>query len=45
MLDVYVCCEDHEFAVKDGQEPNFCPFCGTAEIGFSHEVDWLEIAK
>ncbi|MFF2449329.1 hypothetical protein ACFVSW_20005 [Neobacillus sp. NPDC058068] len=39
MLDVYVCVGEHEFAVKDGQEPTLCPFCGIKEIEFSHEVD------
>lgn len=43
MLDVYICENDHDFAVKNGQEPMCCPFCETYEIGFSHEVergDW-----
>lgn len=38
-LDVYVCEKDHEFAVKDGEDPSLCPFCGTDEIEFSHEVN------
>jgi rubrerythrin len=42
MLDVYICRSNHEFAVKDGQEPHFCPFCGDLEIEFSHEVKDLE---
>lgn len=39
MLDVYICFKNHEFAVKDGQEPNCCPFCGSRYIEFSHEAD------
>lgn len=38
MLDVYACPKNHEFAVKDGQEPNGCPFCGRMDISFSHKV-------
>lgn len=38
-LDVYVCQDGHEFAVKDGEVPEVCPFCGTAEIEFSHVVN------
>jgi rubrerythrin len=42
MLDVYVCKYEHEFAVKDGEEPSWCPLCGTDMIEFSHEVIDLE---
>ncbi|QIW89343.1 hypothetical protein Gp_69 [Bacillus phage vB_Bacillus_1020A] len=38
-LDVYVCPKDHGFAVKDGEEPVLCPFCGTKEIEYSHSVN------
>lgn len=39
MLDVYVCSNNHDFAVKSDQEPEYCPFCGTQEIDFSHYVE------
>ncbi len=41
MLDVYICGHDdcHEFAVKSGQDPFYCPFCGSESIEFSHEVE------
>lgn len=42
VLDVYVCWQNHDFAVKDGQEPTFCPFCGTTDMEFSHESKDLE---
>ncbi|MEK6452583.1 hypothetical protein NSQ14_11965 [Caldifermentibacillus hisashii] len=41
-LDVYVCCDDHEFAVRENEEPSWCPLCSTDKIEFSHEVDLLE---
>lgn len=42
-LDVYICHDYfHEFAVKDGQEVQCCPACGTQDFEFSHEVDLLE---
>ena len=37
-LDVYVCEGNHEWAVKDGEEPNCCPFCYSPEFEHSHEV-------
>lgn len=39
ILDVYICPDDHEFAVKDGEEPSLCPFCGSTDVDFSHEVN------
>lgn len=38
-LDVYYCECDEEFAVKDGKEPNCCPFCHSPEIEWSHSID------
>jgi rubrerythrin len=38
MIDVYTCHCSEEFAVKDGKEPTYCPFCGSPYIEFSHEV-------
>lgn len=38
-FDVYVCECNQEFAVMDGEEPNRCPFCYSAHIEFSHEVN------
>lgn len=38
-LDDYYCedCEG-EFLVRDGEEPNNCPFCHSPELAWSHEV-------
>lgn len=43
MLAVYLChlCGD-EFAVKEAKEPNRCPFCGDADIEFSHDYNHIE---
>jgi len=38
-LDVYVCECDKEFLVKDGAEPNYCPFCDSMNLDWSHEVE------
>lgn len=38
-LDDYYCesCEG-DFLVRDGEEPNACPFCQSPELAWSHEV-------
>lgn len=40
MLDVYVCANCAiEFLVRDGDEPNCCPFCHSGDLEFSCEVN------
>ena len=29
---------DAEFYVNKDKDPNCCPFCGSEEIGWSHEI-------
>lgn len=36
-LDVYICIGNHEFAVKEDEEPDVCPFCQEA-TEWSHAV-------
>ena len=38
-LDVYYCttCQD-EFAVNEGKEPQYCPFCSN-EVDYSNTID------
>ena len=38
ILDAYSCICEKEFIVRDGEEPNCCPFCYSPEIYHSHEI-------
>lgn len=47
MLDVYYCDCNEEFAVKEGKEPKYCPFCGNIEIADTdkkNQKDWKQVA-
>ena len=35
---VYVCRNDHDFAVLEHEEPIKCPICGQEEFEFSYEI-------
>lgn len=35
---VYVCNNDHEFAVEEFEEPTTCPICGQVEFEFSRSL-------
>lgn len=36
---VYVCNNNHEFAVKENEDPIACPICGQVEFEFSHSIE------
>lgn len=37
-LSVYVCSNDHDFAVKENADPIACPICGQVEFEFNHDL-------
>ncbi|MEH6941499.1 hypothetical protein [Bacillus sp. JJ722] len=40
MLAIHYCetCNE-DFAVREGKDPNGCPFCYSPEIAWSHSID------
>lgn len=45
MLDVYSCECDKAFLVRDGEEPNHCPFCSSPELSWSHSIEIMQESK